>query len=723
MGWMNRIARAAFNAVERRSSLENPQVPLSFPAEWLLDIFNGGRTDSGIRVSEMTALQVGTVYACVNIISGAFAALPLQVMEHIVKDNRVGKKKAPKHPLAFILNKEPNPEMTTFQFLKTLICHDLLWGNAYAEIQRSPMDASVVALWPRNPARTRAIRCIKPITLEGDLLPAGTLLYETTETLMACDPNMADQKDVSLGHRRLILAEDMVHVPGLSLDGRVGQGVVWLARQIIGLALATEKYAAKYFGNGARPAGILTIPSAMEDKAVENLRRSWAEAHGGENKWKVAVLEKGVDFKPIAATPDEGQMLQTRQYQDAAICNIFLVPMHMLATSNGKTGKSNVEQNSIEFVQNCLMPWITAWQMELHRKLFPKMGRTANQFFPHFDVRRLMYPDADSRAKFYASGRQWGYLTKNDIRELEDLNPDESGAGDIYTVQVNMQNDRALIEGGAADGKKPPVPRAPKPAPQQNPGMPGNQPAAGAPAPAAPAAKAPAKAAGKKGAAKPTAKGKRNLCPACTSGECLEHRDAAAPQLHVMRHGTTDANQQDVYRGWGDYSLDEQGKKDVAEAAEFLKDKGVKVIVTSSLKRHQETAQIVSAALGNIPITTNDDLKTLNVGVYTGKKRADYGPELEWYMEHPEEVIPGGESLDGFCERAARGLESLQSVNKKAGPALGITSRSNFAAWEGAGVTGGADVEVAEPGGIYAVKDNKLVLVFGDAIEDSLAGT
>ena len=133
MNWLTRVTRAALN-VEQRSSLENPQVPLSYPAEWLLDIFNGGRTDSGIRVSEMTSLQVGTVFACVNIISNGFASLPLRVYEHVVRDNRQSKKLASDHPLSDLLRLEPNPEMTTYTLLKTLMIHALLWGNAYADI-------------------------------------------------------------------------------------------------------------------------------------------------------------------------------------------------------------------------------------------------------------------------------------------------------------------------------------------------------------------------------------------------------------------------------------------------------------------------------------------------------------------------------------------------------------------------------------------------------------
>src|SRR5574337_1263402 len=134
---------------EFRSSLENPSTPLSYPAEWLLDIFNGGRTDAGIRVSEMTALQVGAVLSCVNIISGGIAALPLHVMERLVTDHRIAKRIAVNHNLYDVLFNEPNPEMSAFTFKKTLQTHALLWGNAYAEIERNGAG-QVIGLWPRN---------------------------------------------------------------------------------------------------------------------------------------------------------------------------------------------------------------------------------------------------------------------------------------------------------------------------------------------------------------------------------------------------------------------------------------------------------------------------------------------------------------------------------------------------------------------------------------------
>jgi hypothetical protein len=243
----------------------------------------------------------------------------------------------------------------------------------------------------------------------------------------------------------------MLHVPGLSLDGRLGQSTVWLARQAFGLALATEKYGAKFFGNGARPAGILTLPSKLEDKAIDTLRRSWAEAHGGENQFKVAVLEQGVKYEKIAATPEEGQMLQTRKYEREEICAIFGVPAHMVAASD-KSGKSNVEQSSIEFVLYCLHPWLNRFEQELSRKLFPSLGRTAGKYFVKFDTRKLMYPDAAARSAFYSQGKQWGFLNTNMILELEDMNPVENEkVGETFWQPINMQDAGDPQKLGAAD--------------------------------------------------------------------------------------------------------------------------------------------------------------------------------------------------------------------------------------------------------------------------------
>jgi HK97 family phage portal protein len=422
---------------ESRSSLENPSTPLSYPAEWLLDIFNGGRTDAGIRVSEMTALQVSTVFACVQLIGSAIGALPLHVFELIeAADRRPGKRIAYDHNLYDLLRYEPNPEMTAVTFRKTLQVHALLWGNLYAEIQRDGGNG-IVALWPRNPARTRPRRLTQDARIGPfrELARAGTLVYETTEGVDEITPTGTDPTGATTV--RLIPSEDMLYVPGLTLDGKLGQSTIWLTRQAIGLALATEKYGSKYFGNGARPGGVVTHPGKLTTPARENLKRSWAEAQGGENAHKTAVLEEGMKFEAASSENDKAQFLETRKFQKSEICQIFAVPPHMIGDSD-KTNRANTEQIGIEFVLYTLAPWLESWTQELKRKLFPKMGRTAGRYFPKFETRQLTMPDAESRRNFYATVKQWGVGSTNDIREMEDWNPVDDPSADELWMPVNM---------------------------------------------------------------------------------------------------------------------------------------------------------------------------------------------------------------------------------------------------------------------------------------------
>lgn len=433
--------------VQKRSSLENPGTPLSYPAEWLLDIFNGGRTDAGLRVSEMTALQVTTVYQCVTIIANGIAAHPLNVVERSVQGGRISKKIAYDHPLYELLAHEPNPEMTSTTLRRTIQCHKLLWGNGFAELERDKNTSEIIAIWPRNPARTRPVRLTSPATIEGTVYPVGTMCYETYDPLRDSQILEMDNNSQNYGYRRIVLAEDMLHFPGLSLDGRIGQDVVILARQAVGLALATEKYGAKFFGNGAIPQGVLGVPGDMTDVQWETLKRSWAESHGGENSHKTGVLPPGVTYTKTGSSPNEGQMIETRQHQRLEIASMFNVPGHMVGVNGDDAGKSSVEQSSIEFKLFCLDPHVVDWEQELKRKLFPTSGsgyisiRARNskaKYHASFDMRKLMYPDAASRSTLYGSGKQWGYLCTNDIHDLEGMNPVEDGSGDKYWMPNNM---------------------------------------------------------------------------------------------------------------------------------------------------------------------------------------------------------------------------------------------------------------------------------------------
>ena len=423
--------------VQYRSSLENPQTPLSFPAEWLLDIFNGGRTDSGIRVSEMTALQVSTVLACINIVSQGIASLPCNVTMVEQQAGRTKKTIAHDHPLFDTLRMTPNIEMTSHTFTRTMQAHAMLWGNAYAEITRDNAGR-VHSLWPRNPSRIRPVRLLSPTVIEGTRWPTGYLIFKTEEGLFDQISDI-DENPSTSSMTRYILPENIIHIPGLSLDGRIGQSTVWLARQIFGLSLATEKFAAKFFGNGAVPRGIISLSNNMEAKAIEELKRQWAEAYGGENAHKIAVLTAGqAEYKPIGTDADKSQLIEARKFQREEIASIFNVPGHMVGVTGAGT-KSNVEQASIEFLTFCIAPWLNTWEQEYDMKLFPKVGRNSGQFTAMFDTHRLFYPDAASRSVFYNGGKQWGYLSTNDIHELENMNPVGDPSGEKYWMPVNMQ--------------------------------------------------------------------------------------------------------------------------------------------------------------------------------------------------------------------------------------------------------------------------------------------
>jgi HK97 family phage portal protein len=463
---------------ELRSSLENPQTPLSFPAEWLTDIYNGGRTDSGLRVSQMTALQIPVVFSAINIVSNGIAQLPLNVMEIALTDDtqRVTRKLAYDHQLQDLLYNRPHPEMSSFTWRKVMQIYALLWGNAYSEIL---LDGAgrMAALAPRAPWKTASVRLRRDVFIEGpDGAPVkykkGTLVYKTTQGLsdedVIADDSIRQGTDGSPSER-FIAPERMLYIPGLTLDGRVGQDTVWLMRQCFGLALATEKFGAKFFGNGARPGGILELlggtgnSSAIKDDQLDKARNSFQEATGGENMHRIFVTKGGTKFTPLATPNNDSQFLETRKHQREEIAAIFQVPLHMLGDVAG-TNKATAEQLGQEFVSYTLGPWIPSWEQELKYKLFTlpnqnARGRNAGRTYePRFDTHALLYPTADSKSNFYQKGKLSGWLNTNMILEYEGLNPisEEDGGEDFWQpVNVTVVGEEPVVVTNNPAAEKP----------------------------------------------------------------------------------------------------------------------------------------------------------------------------------------------------------------------------------------------------------------------------
>ncbi|HEY3972331.1 MAG TPA: phage portal protein [Candidatus Sulfotelmatobacter sp.] len=446
---------------ETRTSLENPQTPLSYPSEWLLDIFNGGRTDSGIRVSEMTALQVSTIWACCEIKGGAIGALELKIFEKLVTDSgRLKRRIAHDHDYWDLLEHEPNSEMSAFTMKKTVQVHRMLWGNGYIEIQRD-RSGRIIALWPRNPARIRPHRVIAPIpvtTSDGIVLTArpGQMVYVTTEGMETESMNPESPSFDAAGPHgdRYIFPEDVMHIPGLSLDGRIGQDVIQLARNAVGLALATEKFGAKFFGNGAIGRGVFKIPGTLTPEDMANLRKEVQEAWGGENANRPMVLDSGMEYVATSTKPNEAQFLETREHEVIELCRIFTTPPHMVGVTE-KTSRANTEQIGQEFLTFSLAPDLCAWEQEVKRKMLPSPDRgrnAAKRFGVFFDTWPLVTPSANDLRAFVQAMIQWGVWEPNDARERMHMNPLDTPAADSTWMQINMAPVDQLFETPALPG-------------------------------------------------------------------------------------------------------------------------------------------------------------------------------------------------------------------------------------------------------------------------------
>ncbi len=370
----------------------------------LNELFGGASTDSGISVTPDTAMTYSAVYAAVRCIAESVSSLPLNYYERLPGG---GKMHAKANPLHTLLHDEPNPEMSSLQWREASMAHLLLHGNSYSEIVRD-LEGNVVELWP-----------IDPTIVTPKRTDSGELYY-----------------DLHRG-KAFITAGNMLHIPGLSFDGISGMSVIGLARQSLGLSMAIEQFGAGYFGRGARPGGVLTFPGQLSPEARQNLRRSFEELHaGGANSHRVALLEAGLKWEAIGVPPDDSQFLQSREFQIIEVARWFNLPPTKLKDLS-KTSYNSLEQMEISFVVDTLRPWLVRWEQQLNRKIIRPKDK--GSFFFEFNVEGILRGDQASRYQAYSVGRNWGWLSVNEIRSKENLNP-IGPEGDVYMQPMNMQS-------------------------------------------------------------------------------------------------------------------------------------------------------------------------------------------------------------------------------------------------------------------------------------------
>lgn len=377
-----------------RASPNTPSTSLANPASWM---FDGSASKTGIAITEDNAMRLSAVFGAVRVISETIASLPWDVKQDVDNTTR----NASAHPINKLIH-APNAMMTDFNFREVCQAHLCLHGNAFIAIRRNEAGQPV-KLIPVHPDRV-AVKVYKDEKFYT--IDQGKETFDDTE---------------------------MIHILGLSFDGIVGKSVIEAARESIGLGLAADQFGGSFFGNGANVSAILTHPGKLSDEAYKRLMVSWERRYSGlDNSHKTAILEEGMSLQKVSISPSESQFLETRKFGVEDIARFFRIPLAYLGSLENSSTRANIEEQGIQFQRNTILPWVKRWEAEFNRKLFP--GDDA--YYIRMNMDGLLRGDISSRYSSYATARQWGWLSVNDIRRHENLDPIENG--DTYLQPLNM---------------------------------------------------------------------------------------------------------------------------------------------------------------------------------------------------------------------------------------------------------------------------------------------
>jgi len=363
---------------------------------------------TGANVSPDTAIGVPVVMACVTVLTEDCGSLPWFEYHRLKR----GRELATDHYLFPILHDQPNPEMTSMEYREIMVGHIILWGNSYSQIIRNKAG-QVMELWPLRPDRMQVSR--------DNTKPGKPKRYLYT---------LAD------GTHQPFLQQEILHIPGFGFDGLVGYSKITLAKQAIAILMATEQFTGSFFANDARPGVVLEYPQKLSDKALDNIITSWNLSYqGAGRRSKVAVAEEGVKVTEIGLPNADAEFVQTKQFGLEEICRIFRIPPHKVQHLVRAT-LNNIEQLGIEYVTDCLRPLLVKIEQRTNMQLLTPAERV--QYYNEILVEGLMRGDQASRYAAYAIGRQWGWLSGNDVREKENMNPIPAVEGDQYLIPLNM---------------------------------------------------------------------------------------------------------------------------------------------------------------------------------------------------------------------------------------------------------------------------------------------
>lgn len=386
-------------------------VTLSTLRNWLSAL----PTTSGVRVNEEVALTYSACWCATRVLCETAAGLPLLLYERTDDD---GREVARDHPLYTILHDQPNPEMGSMAFREGRTHHQVNWGNGFAEIEWD----SVV---PERRSRVLALHPIHPSRV-SPLDPANEEYRSGYRYAVANDDGTA----------ALLKPDEMLHVPGvIPEDGIWAKGVIRYARESLGSSLATERHVATSFGPGNLPRGVLFLPGspARDPEARKALRKEWKEVHGSATAADIAILPAEGKFEKFDFSNEDAQFILTRQHNVEEVARWYRVPPHLIMHLLRST-YSNIDQQSIEFVIYSLLPWLRRWEEQINLKLL--LPRERKRYYAEHQVAGLLRGDLGSRFAAYVQAIQNGFMSINEVRRLENMNP--VPGGDKYLVQLNM---------------------------------------------------------------------------------------------------------------------------------------------------------------------------------------------------------------------------------------------------------------------------------------------
>ncbi len=381
---------------EIRSSLATPE-------KWLVDWFQGGaETNAGVRVDEGTAVNFSAVFNAITILSGVVMQLPFQLFKRISDNDR---ERAIGHPAEKFGSLKVNPKMTASRFRQTAQHHLLTWGNFYAQ-KIYDRGGRIIELYPLRPDKMKVER------------RNGKTIYEYTKTD---------------GTPYILKDWEILHLPGLGFDGIMGYSIVTLARESIGLGMAMEEYQSRFYGQGTHPGIILKHPGKMKEGTKEQLKKDMTDKYSGLGKThKVMVIEDGMEIEQLDMKLTDAEFLASKKFTVDEIARWFNMPPHMLKNMDRATF-SNIEHQSIEFVQYTMGPWFTLWEDEFSSQI---LGDDWGEYYFEYIVDALLRGDTTARYEAYNKAILSGIMTPNEARRRENLPTHKNG--DILLVPLNM---------------------------------------------------------------------------------------------------------------------------------------------------------------------------------------------------------------------------------------------------------------------------------------------